>query len=82
MSQSQKLINLETVAKVAHVCGGTVSSENLRECLALQLEGGLTLNERLRLDVLIETWREALKRHNAQPVKFNEYDIETGEPKD
>lgn len=71
---------MESQKNMATLCGGTVSSENLRVALELkELNKDLSLAN--KIDSLIEIWRNQLKYHNSQPVKVIEYDLETGNPK-
>jgi hypothetical protein len=67
--------------------GGTCSSFNLREALLLQIEieshkdhpDYSSLKESILK--MIERWRSALRRHNAQAFKGIEFNVETGKPK-
>jgi hypothetical protein len=73
---------------LSQISGGTISSQYLRDALA----GRNLVSKEAQIDQpkkdellakaskLIEMWREALKRHNAQPMKFVEYDLDTGLP--
>jgi DNA-directed RNA polymerase subunit L len=71
---------------LSQISGGTMSSRYLRDALAgYDLVFKEAQIEKRKKDELLEKacklitmWREALKRHNAQPKKFVEYDIETG----
>lgn len=79
--KTRTLEELEAQAEFAPICGGTVSSQGLQVCLDFRRQdGALSPKESKRLDELIELWRASLKRHNAQPIKVVEYNIETGEP--
>lgn len=73
-----RLNQLENSTKMAGICGGTVSSAQLKEALELK-----SLNKDPHsvdlLDSIIETWRTQLKRHNAQTIKVFEYDPNTGD---
>jgi hypothetical protein len=75
----EALRRLEFGKKYAPICGGTVSSENLR--LAYHIKK-LNQDESLetRINDVIETWKEVLVRHNAQIDKVYEYDLKTGLP--
>lgn len=77
----EKLIHsLEKQVKYAPLCGGSVSSSELRDALKV-LSLCSTNDEIERVNKVVEVWRAALRRHNAQEEKFFTYDIETGEVK-
>ncbi|MEM7114053.1 MAG: hypothetical protein AAF614_16580 [Chloroflexota bacterium] len=67
-------------------CGGTYSSWRLRACLKLTEEVAAFTTHPDCASVyseiiqVTEIWREQLKRHNSQNLKFTVYDLETGMP--
>jgi hypothetical protein len=73
---------------LSHIAGGTISSQKLRDFLAgvslIKKEAQIDEPKKQELldkaNKLVEMWRVALKRHNAQPKKFVEYDLDTGLP--
>jgi hypothetical protein len=72
---------------LSKISGGTVSSAQLRNALIgrkmikKELPEGKEKEALLeQVETLISLWRSSLKRHNAQPEKFGEYDVETGNP--
>jgi hypothetical protein len=68
---------LEKASEIAHLCGGTRSSECLVVALNLMKEA-TNDKDRERLKQQVEIWKNQLKAHNAQPRRFVRYDIETG----
>ncbi len=71
---------MEKDTKHAPICGGTVSNACLRDALRFRR---IFLDKRLsteieRIDSVIQIWRSALRKHNLQPKKCVEYDVETG----
>jgi hypothetical protein len=77
---------LKSAQMMSKVAGGTVSSGQLknaligRKLITRDVPEGEKKNGLLaKVDRLVEMWRNALERHNGQPEKFVEYDIETGE---
>lgn len=67
---------------VASYAGGTLSAMYLQFALRIQKEAkAITPTQTKQLTKIIAAWREALKRHNAQKLKFIEYDPMTGRTK-
>lgn len=80
------LEDAEKVIKMAPLCGGTVSSSNLRHLLEvhhaispLQTMENVKLKMN-RLNTLIAIWRKQLMIHNEQDKPLMMYNIETGKP--
>ena len=78
MNTNEALINeMEKHAEMAPICGGTVSAHSLR--VAIEIRTRLSDDGHVRrIDAVIQKWRESLIRHNAQPMKCIEYNIDTG----
>jgi hypothetical protein len=82
----EQLREISETKESAMKCGGTYSSNNLRQCLTLlkELEAykdhpkyGKVLNALL---VIKDNWQSALINHNLNELKIIEYNIETGLP--
>lgn len=73
---------LDASTTLAPISGGTMSSHQLRAALELfsRPEVKKTPKYYRRVLRIIQIWREAVIRHNAQPTKLITYNVQTGQP--
>ena len=82
----EQLREISETKEDAMQCGGTYSASNLRICLELLKElNGCKSHQKYEevlsaLLVIKDVWQSALMNHNANEMKFIEYNIETGFP--